>query len=72
MTIAKDPQRGMSPFADMLNHELDAAADWAYSDDRLGFTVKSIRDIAKGTEITESYGDKSNHDFYLDYGFHLP
>ena len=71
MKIAGDNQYGLSPYCDMINHELDGKSNWGYSDERLGFGIKVSKDCAEGVEMTQNYGDKANHDFYLEYGFIL-
>jgi hypothetical protein len=60
------------PVADMLNHHLPKQTSWFYCDKRKGFVIQSLREIEPGTEIFDSYGQKCNSRFLLNYGFTLP
>lgn len=60
------------PYADMLNHKLPKQTCWYFCDRDQGFVIKSLRDIEGGTEIYDSYGQKCNSRFLLNYGFTLP
>jgi protein-histidine N-methyltransferase len=57
------------PMADMLNHRLPKQTSWYYSDLLGGFVVESLREIAQGAEVFDSYGQKCNSRFLLSYGF---
>ena len=55
------------PLADMLNHGVPKKTKWGFEDD--SFFVDSTTSIAPNTEITDSYGNKSNYYLLLFYGF---
>jgi len=63
---------GLVPYADMLNHSSNPNCKWYYNDSTNCFEVKATRDIQQGGEILDSYGNKSNIQYYLYYGFILP
>lgn len=60
------------PLADMLNHQIPKQTSWYYCDQQQGFVIQSIREIAAGTEVFDSYGQKCNSRYLLNYGFTLP
>lgn len=60
------------PVADMLNHHLPKQTSWYYCDRRKGFVIQSLREIEAGAEVFDSYGQKCNSRFLLNYGFTLP
>jgi histone-lysine N-methyltransferase SETD3 len=57
------------PYADMLNHLRPRETRWQYDDIRRGFTVCSMMHISTGSQVFDSYGQKCNHRFLLNYGF---
>lgn len=57
------------PHADMLNHYRPRETKWTFDEDRQAFTITSIQHIAAGCEVFDSYGQKCNHRFLLNYGF---
>ena len=57
------------PLADMLNHRRPRQTNWSYSDSRGGFIVEANENIAKGEQVMDSYGQKCNSRFLLNYGF---
>jgi histone-lysine N-methyltransferase SETD3 len=59
----------MVPFADMLNHYRPRETKWQFEDMTQSFTVVSLQDIAAGAQVYDSYGQKCNHRFLLNYGF---
>lgn len=63
---------GLVPYADMLNHSANPNCQWYYNDSTNCFEVKATRYIQQGGEILDSYGSKSNIQYYLYYGFILP
>lgn len=60
------------PLADMLNHRLPKQTSWFYCDRSKGFVVQSLKEISAGSEVFDSYGQKCNSRFLLNYGFVLP
>jgi hypothetical protein len=57
------------PHADMLNHYRPRETKWTFDEDRQAFTITSLQHIGKGSQIYDSYGQKCNHRFLLNYGF---
>ena len=64
----------MVPFADLLNHSVPPSVRWKWtkSDNRKGFIFTATKDIAKGEEMFNSYGDTlANYELLVNYGFVL-
>ena len=59
------------PYADMLNHYRPRETKWQFEDMRQGFTIITLNKIASGAQIYDSYGQKCNHRFLLNYGFSI-
>ena len=59
----------LAPFADMLNHHTKHQTTWFYNDKTQAFMIQAIDDIKKGSELYDSYGNKTNSRFLLNYGF---
>jgi histone-lysine N-methyltransferase SETD3 len=59
----------MVPFADMLNHYRPRETKWQFEDSSQSFTVVSLQEIVAGAQVYDSYGQKCNHRFLLNYGF---
>lgn len=57
------------PYADMLNHFRPRETKWQYDDIVQGFTVTALQCIDAGDQVYDSYGQKCNHRFLLNYGF---
>ena len=57
--------------ADMLNHYRPRETKWGFDDDVNGFTVTTLQGIAQGAQVYDSYGQKCNHRFLLNYGFSI-
>lgn len=57
------------PYADMLNHYRPRETKWQFDDSLQGFTITAIQHINDGLQIYDSYGQKCNHRFLLNYGF---
>lgn len=57
------------PYADMLNHYRPRETKWQFDDDLQSFTVISLSNIASSAQVYDSYGQKCNHRFLLNYGF---
>lgn len=57
------------PYADMLNHKRPRESKWQFDDMVQSFTISSIQDMSVGAEVFDSYGQKCNHRFLLNYGF---
>jgi protein-histidine N-methyltransferase len=59
----------MVPHADMLNHYRPRETKWTFDCARQAFTITSLQGIREGAEVLDSYGQKCNHRFLLNYGF---
>lgn len=57
------------PYADMLNHYRPRETKWTYDNAAGAFTITSLQSIAAGSQVYDSYGQKCNHRFLLNYGF---
>jgi len=57
------------PYADMLNHYRPRETKWQFEDSLQGFTITSLQHIGAGAQVYDSYGQKCNHRFLLNYGF---
>jgi histone-lysine N-methyltransferase SETD3 len=57
------------PYADMLNHYRPRETKWQFEDSSQNFTIVSLQDIGPGAQVYDSYGQKCNHRFLLNYGF---
>jgi hypothetical protein len=61
----------MIPFGDLFNHSSERNTQWYFDDNLNCFVVEAIKNIEKNEEIFDSYGNKSNSRFLLNYGFLL-
>lgn len=57
------------PHADMLNHRRPRETKWSYDDELQAFTITTLQPIVAGSQVYDSYGQKCNHRFLLNYGF---
>jgi hypothetical protein len=57
------------PHADMLNHYRPRETKWTFDEERQAFTITSIQHIPVAAQVYDSYGQKCNHRFLLNYGF---
>jgi histone-lysine N-methyltransferase SETD3 len=57
------------PHADMLNHYRPRETKWTFDEERQAFTITTLQHIPVGAEVYDSYGQKCNHRFLLNYGF---
>mmetsp|Transcript_7794 Transcript_7794/g.25584 ORF Transcript_7794/g.25584 Transcript_7794/m.25584 type:complete len:568 (+) Transcript_7794:182-1885(+) len=57
------------PYADMLNHLRPRETKWTYDNQRGAFTITALQSLHCGQQIYDSYGQKCNHRFLLNYGF---
>mmetsp|Transcript_6148 Transcript_6148/g.9340 ORF Transcript_6148/g.9340 Transcript_6148/m.9340 type:complete len:572 (-) Transcript_6148:53-1768(-) len=57
------------PHADMLNHCRPRETKWTFDDERQAFTITTLQTIPDGSQVYDSYGQKCNHRFLLNYGF---
>jgi len=61
----------MVPYADMLNHFRPRETKWTFDNTRGAFTITTLQHIPIGAQIYDSYGQKCNHRFLLNYGFSI-
>lgn len=66
-----EDESGIVPYVDMINHSVKSNTTWYYDDEKKSFILEAIKNIPKGEEIVDDYGDKNNIDFLLYYGFTL-
>jgi hypothetical protein len=52
-----------------MNHRRPRDTSWSYDDTMQAFTVRSLREMALGEEVFDSYGKKCNSRYLLNYGF---
>lgn len=57
------------PHADMLNHYRPRETKWTFDDEKQAFTITTLQSIPCGAQVYDSYGQKCNHRFLLNYGF---
>lgn len=57
------------PHADMLNHYRPRETKWTFDEERQAFTITTLQHIPAGAQVYDSYGQKCNHRFLLNYGF---
>lgn len=57
------------PHADMLNHHRPRETKWTFDEERQCFTITTLQLIPEGAQVFDSYGQKCNHRFLLNYGF---
>jgi len=57
------------PHADMLNHYRPRETKWTFEEERQAFTITTLQGIPAGAQVYDSYGQKCNHRFLLNYGF---
>lgn len=53
----------------MLNHLRPRETKWNFDDAMDSFVVSAIHAISPGGQVFDSYGQKCNHRFLLNYGF---
>ena len=59
------------PFIELLNHDNYYNTDFEFDEKNKGFILKAVRDINLGEELTLSYGNESNINLFVTYGFTL-
>ena len=67
--IEGEKAEGLVPYADMLNHKMPRQTSWNYSNTLKGFIIVADAGIKKGDQVYDSYGNKCNNRFLLNYGF---
>jgi len=61
----------MVPLADMLNHYRPRETKWTFDNGLQAFTITTLMGIRGGAQVYDSYGQKCNHRFLLNYGFSI-
>lgn len=69
LTIDGHRTSALVPHADMLNHYRPRETKWTFDEERQAFTITTLQHIAAGAQVYDSYGQKCNHRFLLNYGF---
>ena len=59
------------PFIELFNHNNNYNTDFEYDEKNKGFILKAVKDIKSGEELTVSYGNESNINLFMNYGFTL-
>jgi histone-lysine N-methyltransferase SETD3 len=62
---------GLVPMADMLNHKRPRQTKWNFEDSTNCFTITSLQALSRGDQVFDSYGQKCNSRFFVNYGFAL-
>ena len=57
------------PHADMLNHFRPRETKWTFCEETQCFTITTLQSIGRWAQVYDSYGQKCNHRFLLNYGF---
>lgn len=60
---------GMVPYIDLLNHSDNPNTIWGWDDSLDSFILVSTKNISKGEELVDNYGNKNNIELLLYYGF---
>lgn len=68
-TGAMVPFAGRFESPDMINHKCPKLSSWNYSAAKHGFVLDSMGAIGGGIEVFDSYGNKCNAKFFVNYGF---
>jgi hypothetical protein len=63
---------GLVPLSDMLNHDTNPGTHWEFLENEKKFVINSTRHICKGMDILDTYGEKCNSRYLINYGFTLP
>jgi hypothetical protein len=53
----------------MLNHHRPRETKWTFCEESQCFTITTLKEIGAGQQVYDSYGQKCNHRFLLNYGF---
>lgn len=67
----ENSKEGLVPMADMLNHKDDPGTHWQFELERDAFTIKTTKMVLTGGEIFDTYGQKCNSRYLINYGFVL-
>eukprot|EP00002_Diphylleia_rotans_P035717 TRINITY_DN7821_c0_g1_i1.p1 TRINITY_DN7821_c0_g1~~TRINITY_DN7821_c0_g1_i1.p1 ORF type:complete len:379 (-),score=77.98 TRINITY_DN7821_c0_g1_i1:164-1300(-) len=72
--VSKMPEEnfGLVPYADMLNHDIEANLKAEYVASRKAYVFKTLKHCRADEELIVSYGFHSNKKLLKNYGFILP
>lgn len=62
-------EEGLVPIADMMNHDNQPTAVWAHDYRKGAFVMHATRPQFRGQPMFDSYGNKCNSRFFVNYGF---
>ncbi|AAS52157.2 ADR237Cp [Eremothecium gossypii ATCC 10895] len=62
----------LNPIIDLLNHSAGTNVTWSYNEQVAAVTFSTAQTLETGDELYNNYGDKSNDELLLNYGFVLP
>ena len=68
-TMSANSQIVLVPIADLLNHKKRPQTEWTFNVELNAFTLTATKAITIDSPIYDSYGDKSNFEFLLNFGF---
>lgn len=68
-TLLSPPSRPTLCVVFLLFHDSPRETKWTYDNERGGFTITTLHRIEGGAQVYDSYGQKCNHRFLLNYGF---
>lgn len=71
ITVDGKKTDSMVPLSDMLNHRCPQQTSWEYKEEYKAFIIDVKESIPRGDEIYDSYGQKCNSRFFMNYGFIL-
>lgn len=61
----------LAPFLDLLNHHYDAQVKAGFNREQRCYEIKSLKHFKKCSQVFINYGNHSNWQLFLDYGFVL-
>jgi hypothetical protein len=67
----RKPEECLVPIADMMNHAHNTSVHWGYDRTKAGFVMTSTGRSVKGSQLFDSYGNKCNSRYFINYGFTL-
>lgn len=59
------------PMADLINHRKEPNTKWQYNTELHAFTMTATEDIEAGASVHDSYGPKTNSNYFRNFGFTL-
>ncbi|CAL9731037.1 protein-lysine N-methyltransferase Efm1p [Monosporozyma unispora] len=62
-------QAFLYPIVDLLNHQNGQKVKWTYLEGKVNFISKELDKMGANDELFNNYGDKSNEELLLGYGF---